>query len=38
MADKYDVPVIGGGPRGITCIAPLASWGLKVLLLDNNPR
>ena len=38
MADEYDVPVIGGGPRGITCAAPLATWGLRILPLDNNPQ
>jgi len=38
LADKYDVIVVGAGHGGTGCAALLALEGLKVLLLDKNPR
>jgi len=35
---QYDVIIVGAGFGGSTCAALLAKQGLKVLLLDKNPR
>ncbi len=38
MSGSYDVIVVGAGPGGITCAAMLAKKGLKVLVVEKNPR
>lgn len=38
METRYDVIVVGAGPGGSSCAALLAHRGLRVLLLDKNPR
>lgn len=38
MSKQYDIIVVGAGFGGSTCAALLAKRGLKVLLLDKNPR
>lgn len=38
MTDRYDVIVVGAGLGGVVCGALLARQGLKVLILDKNPR
>ena len=35
---KYDVVIIGAGPNGMVVGSYLAKAGLKVLLLEEDPR
>lgn len=34
----YDVIVIGAGPAGMICAGTAASWGVRVLVLEQNPQ